>query len=348
MKKVLVIVLLISFCITLNAQQKVAGRKKSFSSQSSSTISENGFFGTIFSDYSYVFQEPQSSNLNLGMDGANKFDFRRAQVGYNFSFNKAFSTRIVYDASINMLQEGALAWNYNPWHSVTFGMSKTTVEATDETIFGYRSLAPMILTMHGYGLEYDKGIIFSGKLNPQGSLYYSTSIANGSTSTIGTEDKLKSFSINAGFMPNKSNVVELYANYENVGGGRSTITGKLVYGLMMSKFSFGAEGFYRLERKFAGVNDVAPAGGSLFGWFEMVPTLRGVLRVDGMDNDLNQSKFGYQQVYVNAGLDYTPLQQVHIIPNIVYVKELKKGNSAEIADYLMARITAAVYFPDFK
>jgi hypothetical protein len=359
MKRTLVLVILVMFFITLHAQQKVATKQKTSQQKSSQAVSSEGVFGVVFSDYSYVLQEPQPSNKTKGMAGANAFELRRAQIGYEHSFNKEFMGKITYDASLNALQEGYLSWNYNPWHTVTFGMSKSTAEATEEKVFGYRSLAPMMLTKNGFEIEYDKGITLNGKFDAEGSVYYDAAIANGSSPGPG-EDKLKAYSGNLGFMFDKHSVLELYVDFENLGNGRNTMTAKLFYGFSMTDFSIGAEGFYRMQKNFAVTNekkDVAPAGVSLFGWFEMVPTVRGVLRVDFLEQDLNNGGPtsahpaylpSYRELYVNAGLDYSPIEQVHIIPNIVYVKNLKKNNSSEIVDTVMAQLTAAVYFPEFK
>ena len=155
---------------------------------------------------------------------------------------------------------------------------------------------------------------------------------------------MKKIALSFGNWFDKFSVLELYADYENVAGGRSTLTGKLFYGMTSAKLTFGGEGFYRLNRKFAGTKDVAPIGVSAFGWYELMKLTRAVIRLDFVDDDLNVSTTGYREIYYNAGIDYAPAPEVHLIPNFAYVKELKKGTGTEIADYIMVRLTTAVYF----
>ena len=115
-------------------------------------------------------------------------------------------------------------------------------------------------------------------------------------------------------------------------------------GSEVADYAFGIDAFYRMNRKFAGTKDITPFGASLFSWFEIMKATRAVLRVDFVDDDLSLSTAGYREIYVNAGLDYWPIPEVHVIPNFGYVKNLKKGTSTEIADNMMARLTTAIYF----
>jgi hypothetical protein len=50
----------------------------------------------------------------------------------------------------------------------------------------------------------------------------------------------------------------------------------------------------------------------------------------------------YREVYANVGIDYMPAVDVHLIPNMIYAKELKKGTSGEIADRMEVRLTTAI------
>lgn len=317
------------------------------------------WFGVLFSDLSYVIQEPQTLTPGKGTTGKNSFDVTRVQLGYEHTFNKDFSARVVFDPRGGVgLQEANIVWsNIFPMQSFTMGMIQTSAEETAEKVFGYRSLGAMIFNRKEYSPEYDFGAVFAGKFDPQGMVYYSLGVANGSGIMPDT-NKIKKYSVNFGIAPDRASMVEVYADYENFLNGRSVINTKLMYGMFTRAFAFGVEGFYRMERKFAGTptspKDITPAGGSLFGWFEMTKGVRGVIRVDGLDQDLNNDGPAtktvttaddiYREVYVNAGIDYTPIPEVHLIPNVIYEKRLEKGSSAVIADVIVARLTAAVYF----
>ncbi len=93
--------------------------------------------------------------------------------------------------------------------------------------------------------------------------------------------------------------------------------------------------------------DKNPVGVSLYSWFEMVKSLRAVVRVDVIDDDFANTSAtiadpSYREIYLNAGIDYMPVADVHLIPNLIYIKELKKGSSSEIVDRMEVRLTTAV------
>lgn len=336
---------LIFFCcalsVTLNAQQKVASKAKPLSPQ---FISEGRMFGSIFSDYSYILKEPQPGNVTKEISGNNAFSLRRADIGYEYFFSRDVSSRIAYNASANALEEAAIfVKSIQPMIDVKLGMMKTLSSATVEKIWRFRSLDQSILDRLGYTNEFDAGAELTGRMNAQGSSYAAIAVYNGTGTFIDT-DKLKKIGFSAGNWFNRSSVLEVYIDYENVGSGKSVVTGKVFYGTTLPQLTFGVEGFYKMNRKFAGTKDIVPAGGSVFGKFDLAKSFGAVLRVDGYDNDLNQSNIGFREVYVNAGLDYTPAVNVHLIPNLIYKKQMKKGATVVNADYMEARLTGAVEF----
>lgn len=352
MKKSSLLFFFFFFASIVFAQQRPSSRPLQVTKPAEqSALPAGKVIGSVFSDFFYIVNEPQSANPTKGTNGRNEFDIRRAQFGYEHHFNRNFSGKVLYDASLAILQEANLEWrNIFPLHALTIGMMGTQAEHTAEHLWGYRSLGSLVLNKNGFTQEYDMGISLLGKFNPQGSGYYTVGAFNGAGASGGTENKIKKYALTVGFLPDRMNTIEVYADYENYSLGRSAITGKILYGITGQNFAFGFEGFYRMNRKFDLLtgNDITPAGASLFTWFEMDKGIRGVLRVDGVEDNLKVTNAGYREIYVNAGIDYTPIPEVHIIPNAVYVKYLKKGSSPEIVDGIVARLTAAVYFPTFK
>ncbi|MFA6469244.1 MAG: hypothetical protein WCW35_10110 [Bacteroidota bacterium] len=349
-KSSLIFLLIVGSVFTI-AQQKPAGKtQQPKPAVKTVEVNSGNIFGEVFSDFNYIVQEPKPfPNTNSTQSGSNSFDLRRAHFGYEQTFSRDFSVRFVYDPAVTAMQEAYLNWeNVFSLHSLVIGMMHTPGEKTTEKYFGYRSLGQLVLDRNGYSQEFDRGISLNGKFDPQGSIYYSLTIGNGSGTAVET-DKLKKYYFTFGMVPGKGSVAELYLDYENFSAGRSAITAKVLFAMMSPTSSFGAEGFYRLNRKFAGTKDINPAGGSLFAWFELMQSMRGVFRVDVLDYDLNNSGSvitnpSYRELYLNVGLDYSPLAAVHIIPNVAYVKELKKDKGPDIADYILARLTTAVYF----
>lgn len=294
-----------------------------------------------FSDFLYVLQEPQPALPSKGTDGRNELLIRRAVIGYEHSFTKDVSVLLTYDAGIATLHQANISVkNLVAQLDMKMGKMLTIATETGEKVWQYRSLDQTMLDRIGLTNEFDNGVVFTGRTDAAGSTYARLAVYNG---TGGAEtDKLKKFGLSVGNWFDRSNVLEVYADYENVGMGRSTITGKALYGMVTPTYAFGIEGFYRMNRKFAGTKDVTPAGGSLFSWFELDKKFRAVARIDVMDDDLSNSNAGYRDVYVNAGIDYLPIPDLHLIPNIVYGKQLKKGSTAVDADIIIVRLTAAV------
>ncbi|MEW5800174.1 MAG: hypothetical protein AB1728_14345 [Bacteroidota bacterium] len=354
MKKSSMVFLVLLSATVLFAQQRTATRPQQTVKPADQTQQPSGkWFGVVFSDFVYIVQEPKALTPASGTSGRNSFDLTRVQLGYEHTFNKDFSARVVYDPNAAILHEGNIQWsNIFPMHSFTMGKIQTSAEQTAEKVFGYRSLGAMLFNRQGYAPEFDMGFSLHGKFDPQGMMYYTLGVTNGS-GTGSDPDKIKKYSLNLGLAPDRSSALELYADYENFSLGRSVINGKLIYGVFTRSFALGVEGFYRMERKFAGTKDRTPAGGSIFTWFELTRGLRSVVRIDGLDQDLNNdgpsatnltNPVSYREVYVNVGLDYTPISEVHFIPNVLYIKQMEKGSSPKIADYIAARLTAAVYF----
>ena len=354
MKKSSMVFLVLLSATVLFAQQRTATRPQQTVKPADQTQQPSGkWFGVVFSDVLYTVQEPQLLAPASNTSGRNSFDLTRVQLGYEHTFNQDFSARIVYDPNAALLHEGNIHWtNIFPMHAFTIGKIQTSAEQTAEKVFGYRSLGAMLFNRNGYAPEFDMGFSLYGKLDPQGMMYYTLGVTNGS-GTSADPDKIKKYSLNLGLAPDKSSVLEVYADYENFSLGRSVMNAKLIYGIFSRSFALGVEGFYRMKRKFAGTTDSTNAGGSVFTWFELTKGLRSVVRIDGLDQDLNNDgpsasnpakPISYREVYVNVGLDYTPIPEVHFIPNVIYIKQLEKGSSPIIADYIAARLTAAVYF----
>lgn len=346
MKKIFLLYLVLFFTLLMAAQQKQVVKIQQAKPLEQVQESASGkFTGMIFNDYFYIVKEPNPNDVTTGISGRNAFVMRRAFIGYDYSFTRDVSATVVYDASTNLLTQGfAEIKNLVPLMDMKVGLSQTLSSDIVEKIWEYRSLDATILDKKGLTNEFDMGLTLTGRTNAQGTSYASVAMYNGTGSAV-ENNKVKKYAMAAGNWFNKSTVLELYADYENVGGGKSTVTGKLFFGMSTLKYAFGAEAFYRMNRKFAGTTDVTPVGGSVFGWFEMMKSLRAVIRVDAADEDMSVTTTGYRDVYLNAGLDYMPVPEVHLIPNIEYGTLIKKGGAvAVIADDITVRLTTSVNF----
>lgn len=347
MKKSSMLILLLSVTFIVYSQQAPAVRTKPVkqTEQTQQTETPSGkFVGMMFNDFSYILQEPKALNPSSGTAGRNSFLFRRATIGYEYTFNKNINAKIEYDAASNLLEQGFVdIKNIAPLMDIKLGLSQTLSSEIIEQIWVYRSLDASILDRKGYTDEFDMGLTITGRMNSKGQLYARLAVYNGN-GLLPENDKIKKIGFAVGNWFDKFSVLELYVDYENLIGGKSVINGKIFYGMTSSKMGMGIEAFYRLERKMNITTgaDVNPLGGSLYSWFEMMKSLRGVARVDFVDNDFADDKVGHREIYLNIGVDYLPVPDVHLIPNLIYVKNLKKGTTPEIVDRMEVRLTTAV------
>ncbi len=345
MKKSSLILLLLSFTTLIFAQQRPITKTQTVKPAERAAESSAGKITlSLFNDFTYMLQEPQPSNTTKGISGANAFVFRRASVGYEYSFNKNVIARVDYDAGSNSLLQAYVDMkNIISMVDLKIGAMQTLSSETVEKIWEYRSLEGNVLDRKGYTHEFDKGLSIGGRSNVQGSIYGNLAFYNGN-GVAAENDKLKKIAFSAGSWLDKSSVIEVYADYENRNGGKSTINTKVFYGMSSATMGLGVEGFYRLERKMNTTTGSArnPLGASLYTWMEMMKSFRGLLRVDAVDNDFADTKIGHQELYVNVGFDYLPVPEVHLIPNLIYVKNLKKGVTPEIVDRMEVRLTTAV------
>lgn len=342
--------LLLLFCTLLvTAQEKkpVVKPKTAKAADSLTVYPYGSVTGTIYSDAEYIVIEPQAApNTNKSTSGRNSFGVRRAQLGYEQHFSRTVTAVIAFDIWYGPQEAKLEVEGLLPMHTVTIGMMRTLAERTAERFYGYRSLGEMVLERNRLSQEYDRGIQLLGKLAPDGSLYYAAEVTNGS-GWLPEGNKLKHLALAFGIMPDKGSVAELYMDYENTGFGTSTVTGKFLYAVKTTDMSFGFDGFYRMNRKFNGGKDVVPAGASFFSVVSLDRSLKAVVRLETVDQDLNNAgntTASYREVHLDLGLDYLPAADVHLIPNIAYGKYLKKGSSTEIKDALSVRLTAAVSF----
>ena len=347
-KSSLLIILLIVFTVVLLAQQKPIVKAQSVKPTEQSEAPSGKFVGTLFNDALYILQEPQSLNSAKGTAGKNAFLFRRATIGYAYSINKNVSSLIEYDAANKLLEQGFVdVKNLMPSIDVKIGLMQTLSSELNYKMWDYRSLEASALDRKGFTDEFDMGLTITGRIDARGNSYARLAVYNGN-GLVAENDKLKKIAFAAGNWFDKYSVLEAYVDYENLLGGKSIINTKLFFGTTSTKFSFGLEGFYRLERKaLSAGGDKNPVGGSLFSWFEMTKSVRGVARIDAIDDDVANTSAtlaspSYREIYLNIGIDYLPAIDVHLIPNFVFIKQMKKGTSKEIADRMEARLTTAI------
>jgi hypothetical protein len=248
-------------------------------------------------------------------------------------------------------QEVYIEWkNLVPLSNIYFGISSTPSIALAEKIWGYRSLEKVILDRNGLVTIDDMGVGIKGRLVSDGSVGYAFMVGNGEGVKL-ENDKLKKIYGEFYFAPMKSSVVELYADYENSPDAQSQLTGKALLGYQVPSVSAGVEGFYRTVHNGA-FNSVPLAdsnlvGGSAYISFQIAENIRGVLRGDYYDANVSETTVGVREIFSVVGVDYSPVQDVHLIPNALYTHRMYKVSPAPgpaLVDDITFRLTFAYSF----
>jgi len=353
MMKTLIIMLTVVFLMSPAFSQAKKVAPQSISAPKSN---EGVLWGQTFVDYSYAAQASDPSQK-----GTNAFEFRRIYLGYDQDISEQFSARVLIQADNEdttksgamdfSAQEVYLEWkNLVPISSTYFGLSATPSIALAEKIWGYRSLEKVILDRNGLVAIDDMGVGIKGKFVSDGSIGYALMAGNGTGVKL-ENDKLKKFYGEFYVAPMKNGIVELYSDFENVPDAQSKLTGKALLGYQVPSVSAGVEGFFRTVHN--GVfNSATPAdsnlaGGSAYTSFQIVDNVRGVLRGDYYDANVSEQTAGVREIFSVAGVDYSPAQDVHFIPNALYTHRMYKVSPAPgpaLTDDITIRLTFAYSF----
>jgi len=323
-------------------------------------------WGYAFGDFLYK-AHTNSFNMSNTQYGSTPKDFtslefRRIYLGYDYDISEHFSTQLLLayegatfttDGNRSVYIKAAnLRWK-NIFHNsdlVIGAMSTPTYSTTSEPVWGYRSLEKTIMDMRKIGGSADVGISLQGKLNDKGDYGYNFMISNGSGAKP-EADKFKKFygDVYAKFADQKI-IVDLGADNEWTQTRpyqKNKTTYKAFLAYQTKQFTIGAEVFQQVQKNNTVFTEAAPStvkdtvnalasGISIFARGPISKKLGYVVRYDFYNPD---SKFNENNIYggsytgvfteslILAGLDYTPVKNVHLIPNIWY-DVYKNRNSA--------------------
>ena len=338
--RLLLLVLVLSTMVS--AQQRTVQKSPPVKPAETAESSTGKVTLSIFGDMNYVVNEPKLLDPSKGTSGRNDFLLNRAAFGYDHSFSRDAAARIQYDGASNtILQAYAEVRNIQSFLDIKIGRMQTLSTETMEKVWDYRALAPSVLERSGLTHEFDMGLALTGRLNTSGALYMKAAVYNGN-GTAPENNKLKKTAIAIGDWLDRSSVVEVYADFENLSGNQNAINAKLSYGMNTTKFSLGAEAYYRLHRFTVTDSSISPVGASLMGAIEVSRGWKLVVRGDYNDQNISEGVNGYRIIYVTGGVDYSPVPEVRLLPNIVYEKHMEKENTPYITDVITARLTMSV------
>lgn len=235
----------------------------------------------------------------------------------------------------------------NIWRGTDFVIGQVATPAfplLTESIWGYRSVERTVADIRRTP-SYDLGASLQGKFDAEGNYGYNLMIGNGSGARP-ENDKFKRFygDVYAKLL-NKKLIVDLYADYERLHRtaswhhSRNMVKGFVAYTL--PSFTVGLEAFISHgQQDVIGINSLArdtiSANAKAISAYVKGRIVRDRLgffiRVDDYNPDVNYNNSLYssykgltgnyepnnKELFFTAGLDFTPVKNVHFIPNVWY------------------------------
>jgi len=183
------------------------------------------------------------------------FDINRAFLGYNFTLDNNFSTKVIVNGAGNPndagvgaarrryahLREASLAWS-NEQLTLTFGLTETRIFGPQQRWWGKRYLAADVQSLHGFGFVSDLGVVIDYKFNDifsgditvmNGEGFYELQLDNNVKSSLG-------LTIN----PNQNFMFRVYGDHYRV-PGLNQFTGVVFAGYKNKYFYVGADYSYK-------------------------------------------------------------------------------------------------------
>jgi len=306
--------------------------------------------GVVFGDYFYKVSGDSSGSIGQYSPfkkSYQAFELRRIYLKYDHTFSEKFAAQFLIESTEKTLITGKygiavktafLEWkNLVPQSSIFIGMIPTPTWGFVEGIWSYRSIEKSFIDFRGLGSAVDVGVSLKGNFDKQGNYGYFVMIGNGTGQRLET-NKYKKFYGELIAKPVKGLSIEAYSDFEPNAGDKNKFTIRGFASYQMSIFTVGVEAVQQTQKK--AINDsldVVPFGVSAFAWATLLkktthpnePVLNAFARFDYFDPDTKNGDAGFKENFITLGLDYMPIKNVHVMPN-VWINTFNDKSSANV------------------
>lgn len=310
----------------------------------------------VFGDYYYKMQADTGSNLSGGGEyqktkkDYNAFAFRRVYVGYEYNFTEKFYAKVMLEGAdaltlSNNKRAATIKFAYFEWKEIfpgsklIVGSQSTAIWTAPEKVWGYRAVEKTIADFRKIGASSDVGIALQGRIDPKGIFGYHVMIANG-TAVAPETDKYKKLygTLNGNFI-DKQLIVELHGNYEKTNDSSNISVAKGFVGFDHKFFSVGLEEVLEIEKE--GDETTTALGTSVFVRANIIEKkLSAFARLDVFNSNLDETEAGNVELFTVFGIDYKPIKQINIIPNIwINAYNAKNTDADNRKPDVVARVT---------
>jgi hypothetical protein len=234
------------------------------------------------------------------------------------------------------------AKNLYPRGDVFIGMIQTPTFENAENFWQYRSVEKTIVDFHGVAPSSDGGFSLKGYLDPNHFIGYWGEIGNGT----GQRDENNRYKRAYLAVPLqwKDLHVEPYVDYESGTGGRDAALYKAFAGYEFKRAALGGEWADYVVHTLPPGLFTEQTGYSVFARGRVTSALNGYARWDYWDPNKRATNRVTNNLWI-AGLDWSPVKDVHIEPNVEGDQYQGHGTSVPPAWHsLQARLTVYVLF----
>jgi hypothetical protein len=314
-------------------------------------------YGYAFGDYYYKAHADSALRGNSQYSGqtetTNAFEFRRVYLGFEYNITEKFTSDVLLSYEGNTLSDNAtrtvflkaanVRWkNALKRTDVIFGLQATPAfPMISEKIWGYRSIEKTVLDMRKGAGSADLGIGINSKLDEKGNYGFNLLVANGSGTKIETDIFKKFYGEFYAKFLDQHLVFDVYGDYERTGLAphfhRFRSTYKVGAFYTTDGFTVGAEAYETIQHNYViwmdslnATPDTSDSKVMGVSAFVRGTVIKGKLsffaRYDIYTPDLNYNtneiytagEAPVSENFITAGFDYTPVSNVHIMPNVWY------------------------------
>jgi hypothetical protein len=313
--------------------------------------------GYFFGDYYYVLKSHDAE-----LENRNGFQYRRVYFDYDKELSDAFSTRFRFEMNgaafptdrkkiEPFLKNGYLRWKKSDWRTnIYLGLTSNPTWKNVERVWGYRSVAKTVLHMHKMGNGSDFGIALQGDVDKSKKISYHLIFANG-TSTSAEIDSNKKIAFSLAAKPVTGFIVEGYADFENAVDRSRWYTLQGLLGYQREQFRVGVQ-LANQTREQEGKDNLNILASSVFGAAQLLEKkVWAFARFDRLFDPSPAPNNGYIHFdgtaapnMIIAGLDWTPFEAFHIMPNLVFIFYDEPDDGAKSDATIMPRLTTFFRF----
>jgi hypothetical protein len=255
------------------------------------------------------------------------FQIRRLHLFYDYVISEQFFTRFQLEGNNKSLEPGGrqglyvktayAEWkNILPSSNLLLGLVPTPTWSSVERIWGYRSVEKTITDFRNLGSGSDMGVLLRGTLPTSVALDYDLMIGNGNSQKP-ENDKYKKYYFLLCGSPFQYFSIEAYVDYEPAALGKDRTTWKAFLSYTEERWMAGTEIMEQVQHNQDTLhNNFAVFGVSVFSRYRFSEQCKAFGRIDYYDPNRFSPGTDFYEYFLSFGIDYTPVKDIHFMPNI--------------------------------